>query len=91
MFIRGFFRLLYYLFLAYLMYSLYRWITGASRRASRSGRTEPRLSGRMVKDESCQTYLPKEQALREMIDGREYFFCSKECRTRFLEERKKTA
>jgi YHS domain-containing protein len=91
MFIRGFFRLLYYIFWVVLIYSIYRWIRGAARRVSRPPRTDPRLSGHMVKDETCQTYLPKEEALREMIDGREYFFCSKECRTKFLEERKKTA
>jgi YHS domain-containing protein len=43
----------------------------------------------MVKDEACQTYIPEENALREVIDGHEQFFCSKECRTKFLEERKR--
>jgi YHS domain-containing protein len=42
----------------------------------------------MVKDEACLTYVPKEDALREVIDGREYFFCSKECRKKFLSDRK---
>ena len=48
----------------------------------------PRLSGVMVKDEACLTYVPKEDALREVIDGREYFFCSKECRKKFLSDKK---
>ena len=43
----------------------------------------------MVKDEACQTYLPRSEALRDVIDGREYFFCSKDCRQKFLEERKR--
>jgi YHS domain-containing protein len=42
----------------------------------------------MVKDEVCNTYLPKEDAIRENIGGKEYFFCSKECRQKFLEQKK---
>jgi YHS domain-containing protein len=42
----------------------------------------------MVKDEACNIYLPKEDAIREIIDGKEHFFCSHECRKKFLEQRK---
>ena len=49
--------------------------------------TPPAPSGIMVKDEICQTYLPREKALREIIDGDERFFCSPECRRKCLEER----
>jgi YHS domain-containing protein len=83
MFIRGLFRLVYYAFSAYLVWSVYRLLTGASRRKARPA-AKPRLSGMMVKDEICQTYLPKENALRETSDGREHYFCSPECRTKFL-------
>jgi len=55
--------------------------------ASARPETPPALSGTMVKDEICQTYLPKEKALREIIDGEERFFCSPECRRKCLEER----
>ena len=34
----------------------------------------------MVRDEVCNTYLPREDALRAVQDGREVFFCSEECR-----------
>jgi len=42
----------------------------------------------MVKDDVCNTYLPREKAIREMIDGEERFFCSSECRRKCLAERK---
>ena len=42
----------------------------------------------MVKDEFCNTYLPREDALKERIDGKEYFFCCQECRKKFLEQKK---
>jgi YHS domain-containing protein len=44
----------------------------------------------MVKDEACETYIPKEEAIREVIDGKEYFFCSKDCRRKILDQVKKS-
>jgi uncharacterized protein len=87
MFIRGLFRLVYYAFTAYLIWSVYRLLTGAARKKAKPA-AKPRLSGLMVQDEVCRTYLPKENALRETIDGQERYFCSRECRTKFLAERR---
>jgi YHS domain-containing protein len=42
----------------------------------------------MVKDETCNTYLPKDEAIREMYQGQEFFFCSEECRQKFLQTKK---
>jgi YHS domain-containing protein len=42
----------------------------------------------MVKDEMCNTYLPKEDALKANYAGKDYYFCSKECRQKFLEQKK---
>ncbi len=85
MFIRGLLRLLYYGALVYLAFTVYRLLFGSARRKAASRK---KLSGVMVKDETCQTYLPREDALRETFEGREYFFCSKACRQKFLDERK---
>jgi len=46
-------------------------------------------SNLMVKDEVCNTYLPQEDALEVNINGKKYYFCSKECKQKFLEEYKK--
>jgi len=45
-------------------------------------------SGIMVKDEICNTYLAKEEAIKEIVEGKEYFFCSQTCRKKFLEAKK---
>lgn len=45
-----------------------------------------RPSGMMVKDEMCNTYLPKEDAIKEIFEGKEYYFCSNNCRHKFLEQ-----
>ncbi|MGB8951458.1 MAG: YHS domain-containing protein [Candidatus Aminicenantales bacterium] len=80
-------KLIFYFLLAYLIYQVIRFFQSLSRRSPRPQNPRPRLSGMMVKDQICNTYLPKEEAIREVFDGKEYFFCSKECRQKFLETR----
>lgn len=83
----SFIKILYYGLIVYLIYLLVRFFTSLGRKKS-TPKTMPSHSGVMVKDEFCNTYIPREEALREVIHGREYFFCSRECRDKFLERRK---
>jgi YHS domain-containing protein len=79
MFVAGFLRLLLYLALAYAILSIVKGIASSFR----SGPARPPRSGppdALVKDDVCGTYLPRRDALRAVIDGRERFFCSAECR-----------
>ena len=72
--------LAFILYLAFLAIRIWKLVTRPKKTAS-----APRaIRGVMVKDEICNTYIPKEEALREVRDGREYFFCSAECRRKFL-------
>jgi uncharacterized protein len=41
----------------------------------------------MVRDPVCQLYLPRTEALRRTIRGREYFFCSPGCLDKFVVRR----
>jgi uncharacterized protein len=83
-------RLISYIILAYVIYTIVRFFGSLARTFRPPARpSQPRLSGTMVKDEACGTYVPKEGAIREVIDGEERYFCSKECRQKFLEERKR--
>ena len=82
-------RFIIFVLLLYLILRLVSFWRRISRSSSPpSSASPPTLSGRMVKDEVCQMYLPRENALREIIDGEERFFCSAECRRKCLEERK---
>jgi len=84
------FRLITYAILAYAVYLVFRFFQNLARAVRPpTPPSQPRLSGTMVKDEACGTYVPKETAIREVIDGEEHFFCSKECRYKFLEEQKR--
>ncbi len=82
----GIFRLLVIALIIYIVYLAVKLWTGlgdSARRASRDRSRPP--GGTMVKDEVCNTYVPKEEALRVVKDGREHFFCCPECRRKFLE------
>ncbi len=81
-------RLLIIVALVYLLYRVFtRWMLG---RSPLSGRTVDRrdagaIDDVMVKDPQCEVYFPKRKAVQARIDGRDLFFCSIECRDRFLE------
>jgi uncharacterized protein len=82
-----FLRLFSYAILAVVIYLILRFFSalnaGQKRVASRQ-----KTSGVMVKDETCDTYLPKDEAIRELYQGQEYFFCSETCRKKFLQSKK---
>jgi len=87
----GLMRLIWYAFLAYVVYAVIRFFS----RAGRPNRPQPeaksrREAGLMVRDEVCDTYLPREDAFRQVQDGKEFFFCSQTCRQKFLEAKKES-
>ena len=40
----------------------------------------------MVKDPVCEVYFPKRDGVRYKWDGKDLYFCSKECRDKFIAE-----
>jgi len=83
----GFLKIFFYALLAYIIYLIIKFFNSLNK-ASKSHRTSEHSKGIMVKDEVCNTYLPKEDAIKEIFEGKEYYFCSNECRTKFLESKK---
>jgi len=56
----------------------------ASRRRG-SRRVPPAgAAGDLVRDQVCNTFVPRDRALRELVGAREEFFCSRACRDRRL-------
>jgi len=82
--VSGFFRILLYALFAYIIYLFIRFYQ-AIKKSSKKPSASKHHSGVMVKDEICNTYLPKEDAIKEIYEGKEYYFCSNECRQKFLE------
>jgi uncharacterized protein len=83
----GLLKVILYAFVAYIIFLLFRFFS-ALNKASKTQRASKRISGIMVKDDICNTYLPKESAIKEVYKGKEYYFCSNECRQKFLEQKK---
>ncbi len=38
----------------------------------------------MVQDPVCGVYIPKDQAVHIKVNGKDIFFCSKECKNKYL-------
>jgi uncharacterized protein len=85
--IGGLFRFFLYVIVAYVIYVFLRFLF-SPRRPPRPRRPQAQLSGTMVKDEVCNTYLAKDEAILETTDGEEHYFCSQDCLRKFLEQRK---
>ena len=85
--LQGIFRIILYGFLIYLVYLLYCFFKALSR-VKKTQSNPSRHSGMMVKDEHCNTYLPQEDAIKEVIGDKEYYFCSNECRQKFIEAKR---
>ena len=82
-----FLKLIAYALLAGIIYLVIRFFSALNvRRTPIPPRKKTR--GVMVKDEICNTYLPKDEAIREIYQGREHFFCSEACRQKFLQSRR---
>jgi len=79
--VAAFFRFVLFAFVAYVAFLFLRVYLGLKRPRPQSSTKAPReVQGVMVKDEVCGTYIPREEALTEVRDGIEHFFCSEECR-----------
>lgn len=59
----------------------------APKSGARSAVGRNRDSGaQLVRDRVCNTFIPRTRAIECEIAGQTHFFCSQECRTRFLAE-----
>jgi YHS domain-containing protein len=78
---RGLFRIVFLLALVYTAISVVRGLISAFA-APRTKREVPGSEGlgKLVKDPICGTYIPE----RSAIHSGDYFFCSEECRGKFL-------
>lgn len=45
----------------------------------------------MIKDPFCNAYFPRRNGVHLHIDGKDLYFCSEECRDKFIAMRKKSA
>jgi len=82
-------RLLIIIGVAYLAYrALKSWmLQNVSTEKTVTGETTGEIDDVMIKDPFCQAYFPKRNGVHLKADGEDLYFCSKECRDRFIEMR----
>lgn len=81
----SFFRIIFYALLIYVILKLFRLFQKPTSPGRRSVENQARSQGIMVKDEICDVYLPKDEAIKTIFQGKEYYFCSEKCKQKFLE------
>jgi len=80
------YRIFFYALLFFVIYKIARFFSSLNKRIS-SSHPKQKASGKMVHDNICNTYLPIEDAIKEIHNGNEYFFCSETCRQKFLQNK----
>lgn len=74
-------RFLIYLFLAYVAYRVVKAFLRPRKEVSPG-----EVIDEMVKCSSCDTYVPRRDAINKFIEGETRHFCSEECATKSLEK-----
>ena len=79
-------RLLILLGIIYLGYrALKSWMLQNTAPGNRVfGKTAAEIDDVMIKDPFCEVYFPKRDAVHLNVDGKDLYFCSTECRDKFM-------
>ena len=80
-------RLLIFLGLFYLLYRVVKsWMASQHTSKTATYHQKPaEIDDVMVKDPFCEVYFPKRDGIRITHAGQELFFCSTQCRDKFIE------
>jgi uncharacterized protein len=80
-------RLLIFLGLIYFLYRVVKsWMSSLNTsKTATYHQTTPEIDDVMVKDPFCEVYFPKRNGIRVTHAGQELFFCSTQCRDKFIE------
>jgi len=86
----GLFKLIIWIGIIYFGYKFIknRIVTNISS-DKRSDTPNNEITDFMVKDPVCELYIPRRNSIYVKIDGEDFYFCSKECRNKFLASRLK--
>ena len=81
-------RLLILLGIIYLSYRILKsWmLQGRPSQNTVSNKTVGEIADVMIKDPFCEIYFPKKDGVHLRFEGKDLYFCSKECRDKFVEK-----
>jgi YHS domain-containing protein len=74
-------RFLIYLFLAYVAYRVIKALLRPRKEVSPG-----EVIDEMVKCTFCETYVPRRESVKKIVEGETRHFCSEECATKYIEE-----
>lgn len=81
-------RIIIFAILFYILYRIVKSLLSPS--SQKSGRqVDPRtgtITDEMVSDPQCHVYIPKHDAIKTKVAGKTLYFCSKECKKKYLKE-----
>ena len=83
-------RLLILIAIIYIVYkALKSWMLKnlSSGGSSASDRVPAEVDDVMVKDPYCEVYFPKRKGIQLKVKGEDLYFCSPECRDKFIESK----
>ena len=82
-----------YLLVAGLVYFGYRVLKsvigqGRSRTVSSSDKSTGEIDDVMIKDPYCEAYFPKRNGVHYRHNGEDLYFCSEDCKTKYIDTKK---
>ena len=83
---RGLIRLLSLAALAGAGWSVARMLRGSAGPRGARPSVSPDTRDKMVRDRVCNTFLPQNRALESRVGAETHYFCSENCRGRFLRQ-----
>jgi len=75
-------RILIYIFLAYVAYRVVKAFLRPREEVSPG-----EVIDEMIKCSSCETYVPRRESVKKILEGEPRDFCSEECATRYLQSK----
>ena len=91
------FRAIFYLLITVLLISFLRAVMrvifkgfgelmspGANQQNQQSAENRVPLTGELKKDPACGTYISAVTSIKETVGGQTFYFCSKECRDKYV-------
>ncbi len=81
--IRLFLRLLFIFLGVYIFYIIWKFLTDSEKKEETQKKI---VKENLVKDSVCGLYLPESKAVKLQIKNQNYYFCSNECKEKFLKE-----
>lgn len=78
-------RLITYIILFFLLYKIIKHYLSPKKRIKNISQNDAQIGGEeMILDTICQTYFPKGSALMVRNRGSVHYFCSEDCREKYL-------